>query len=115
MALQRITIYQNDLLPRITASVTTKCGDKVDLTAPGILAVRFFMGVDRTDLTVNGAAMTVLVPAEPEDIPNVAAYDWVVGDTAEAGIFQCEVVITYTGPKPQTVGRFEVEIVESLH
>ena len=104
------TIGQNDLLPIISAVLTNESGTPVNLTGA---TVSFHMSAANGTPKVNEAAV-IDSPAA-----GTVHYDWAVGDTDEAGLFDAEwEVIFTTGTKPltfpNTATKISVQVTEEL-
>lgn len=92
------TVYLKvgDLAPKLQLTLTDDTtGQPVDLTA-----------ADTVTLVMSDREGTLVIDHRAMDVTDAAAgeveADWQAGDTAEAGIYRAEVVVTWPGPRPQT-------------
>lgn len=106
------TMKAGDLLPKLTVTLTTTAGAAIDLTTA--LAVQFRMW--RVDARPTGS-FKVNAAATFDDRPNgVVSYLWAGTDTDTPGLYYAEIVLTWPGPKPQTVptsGYMVIQIEDS--
>lgn len=93
------SIKAGDLLPKLTVTLTTTAGTVIDLTTA--TAVQFRMW--RVDARPAGA-FKVNAAGAFDDKPNgVVSYTWAGTDTDTPGLYYAEFVLTWPGPKPQTI------------
>lgn len=88
------TIGQGDRRPVLTATLT-QAGEPLDLTgASGVV----FRGVLQDGTTAFTGSCTVTSAADGE-----VSYTWGANDTATAGLYLCEFVITWSTGVTQTI------------
>lgn len=103
-------VKQGDLLPSLSAILKTVDGVVIDLTTATSVLFRMWQQKTAPTFKVNAAAV-VVVPAAGS-----VRYDWVGTDTDVVGDFRAEFVITWPGPKKQTVptvGQFTVRVLDA--
>lgn len=104
----QILLYQGDVPPDLLAYVLNP--DDTPVSPDTITAISFYLGQDRSNRIINGAALTLADASK-----GLWKYSWQATDTATPGDYQAEIVVTYPGGKPVTLVQFVVRILESLH
>jgi hypothetical protein len=103
-------IRQGDLLPVIEAACVQGNGAALDLTTATGVTFRMWRRASPSTLKVEGVAQVV-------DGPNgVVRYLWAGTDTDAPGVYNAEFVVTFPGPKPQTlptVGHITVNVLDA--
>ncbi len=109
MALQTVTVYQKDQLPKLEVRLYDQKGIVLD---PGLLSsVRLYLApFDGGANIINGAALTLIDKANC-----LWAYTWTVEDTSTPGEYRGEVVVTYATTQVETAGQFKLVVLPSLH
>lgn len=87
------TVKQGDTLPALTATLVSANGSKANLSNATIL----FRMSDLYTTNLIEASAEILDPANGK-----VAYYWADGETAEAGRFYAEFVVTYASGKQET-------------
>lgn len=105
-----ITMKAGDTAPAVRATLFDANNNPVDLTGA---TVKFVMATKVAPRTVAVDAAAALGIATAGEV----VYEWVVGDTATAGSFDCEFEVTYLSGEVQTFptsGYLECTIVDDL-
>jgi hypothetical protein len=90
------TIKQNDLSPAIRTQLLDGNGDAVDITGNLGLTFHMRLAVDPFTVVIDEAATVV------DAATGTVSYEWVSGDTANAGTYDAEFQVVYSDSKPET-------------
>lgn len=106
-----LELKRNDLQPAFEATLRGLDGEPLDLSAIEDLELQFRMRIlDGSVLKVDSVDVDVV-----EGKPGRIRYEWVAGDTDQAGLFDVEVVVVTDGPQTFPASHFfKVEIFSSL-
>jgi len=102
-------IKRNDTAPAFTATLLDSSGTPVNLSGA---AARFLMRNPRTRQIKVDAAATIVDAAAGK-----VRYDWAVGDTNRAAVYQVEIQITFSDSTVETFpnGSFHrLEVIKDL-
>ncbi len=102
--MQKYRMKQNDLAPALDIQLLDG-GEALDLSQA--IGAKFIMR-DRTGVKVS-AAMSI---RDQTQYKGVVRYQWVLGDTDTAGVFDAEVEITWPPNNPQTFPGYQYMKVE---
>jgi len=94
------TIKQNDTLPAIEAIIRTRgsIDQLIPFTLSGVTACTFSMADDCGNLIISSAPAQIVCVSG-----GTVQYNWVVGDTAEAGKFTGEFELLFAGGDKMTI------------
>ncbi len=93
-------IKQGDLVPHLAETLEDDTFAAVDLTSAN---VRFKMRkIDATSLITNASANILQVGDGSDGSKGDVSYTWSAGDTDEAGLYQGEWEVTFTGGAVET-------------